>query len=188
VDSVTESLAVAASFDAANFANAPEGFMSLVNSKPIPEQEIKKMENEKPQTATIAEIKAACEGASSEFILAQIEAGATLAQAITAHAKVLHAKLIAEAEAHAKQIENAKKAHDAEMAELKAKYEKPGVKPVASGEKVEGESDDPITAYESKLTEAKKSLPADKAAAKVAKENPDLRAAYIDAMNAKRTR
>jgi ATP-dependent Clp endopeptidase proteolytic subunit ClpP len=189
VDSVTESLAVAASFDATNFANAPEGFMSLVNSKPIPKQETKKMENEKPQAATIAEIKAACEGATSEFIIAQIEAQATLAQAITAHAKALAAKLKAETEAHAKQIENAKIAHNQEIEALKAAQAKPGVKPVASGEKIEGEDSDPIAAYEGKLVEAKKSgLPADKAAAKVAKENPELRQAYIEAVNAKRVR
>lgn len=188
VDSVTESLAVAASFDATNFANAPEGFMSLVNSKPIPKQENKKMENEKPQAATIAEIKAACEGATSEFILAQVEANTTLAQAIAAHAKALQAKLLAEAEQHAKQIENAKKAHETEMAELKAKLEKPGVQAVASGQHIEGEDSDPITAYEGKLAEAKKTMPTDKAAAFVARNNPELRAAYIEAVNARRSR
>lgn len=190
VDSVTESLAVAASFDATNFANAPEGFMSLVNSKPIPKQEQKKMSDEnKVVAATAAEIRAACEGATSDFILNQIEAGATLAQAITAHAKVLHAKLVAEAEQHAKQIENAKKAHEQEMAEIKAKLEKPGVNPVASGQKVEGDDNsDPIAAYEGKLIEAKKTMEPAKAAAKVARENPELRLAYVEAVNARRTR
>ena len=188
VDSVTESLAVAASFDAANFANAPEGFMSLVNSKPIPKQEKPKMEDNKPQAATIADIKANCEGASSEFILNQIEAGATLAQVLVAHNKALVAKLQAETEAHAKQIENAKLAHNQEIEALKASAAKPGVKPVASGEKIEGDDSDPVAAYEGKLAEAKAKLPADKAAAKVAKENPELRAAYIEAINARRSR
>jgi ATP-dependent Clp protease protease subunit len=189
VDSVTESLAVAASFDAANFANAPEGFMSLVNSKPIPKQEQKTMSDEnKTVAATSAEIRAACEGASSDFILNQIEAGATLAQAITAHAKVLSAKLKSETELHAKQIADAKAAHDKEIADLKAAQAKPGVKPVASGGQVEGEDSDPITAYEGKLIEAKKTMPADKAAAFVARKNPELRAAYVEAVNARRTR
>lgn len=189
VDVVTDSLAVAASFEDSLVANAPEGFRQMLASanKPTPKQETNKMSEEnKTVAATSAEIRAACEGATSDFILNQIEAGATLAQAITAHAKVLHAKLLAETEAHAKQIENAKKAHETEMAELKAKLEKPGVKPVASGEHVEGDASDPIKAYEGKLIEAKKTMTADKAAAFVARNNPELRAAYIEAINAKR--
>ncbi len=146
------------------------------------------MENEKPQAATIADIKANCEGASSEFILAQIEAGATLAQAISAHAKALTAKLQAEKEAHAKQLENAKLAHNQEIEALKAAQAKPGVKPVASGEQVEGDDSNPIAAYEGKLIEAKKTMEPAKAAAKVARENPELRLAYIEAVNARRTR
>lgn len=143
-------------------------------------------EDHKTVAATAAELKANCKGASPEFILNQLEAGATLSQALVAHADAMNAKLEAEKEAHAKQIENAKKAHELEVAELKAKLERPGVKPVASGDKIEGDDSDPITAYEAKLIEAKKSLPADKAAAKVARENPELRAAYIEAINAKR--
>jgi ATP-dependent Clp endopeptidase proteolytic subunit ClpP len=188
VDSVTESLAVAASFDAANFANAPEGFMSLVNSKPIPVKETKKMDDNKPQPATIADIKANCEGASSEFILAQIEAGATLAQVLVAHNKALVAKLQSEKELHAKQIENAKTAHNQEIEALKAAAAKPGVKPVASGETIEGDDSDPVTAYEGKLIEAKKTMEPAKAAAFVARHNPELRLAYIEAVNARRTR
>ena len=189
IDSIANDQAIAAKFDSQLFAKAPDEFLALINKpEPLPKEKPKMSDENKVQPATIAEIKASCEGASSEFILAQVEAGATLAQAITAHAKVLHAKLVAEAEQHAKQIENAKKAHEVEMAELKAKLEKPGVKPVASGEQVEGDDSDPVTAYEAKLIEAKKSLPADKAAAKVARENPELRAAYIEAVNARRSR
>ncbi len=183
VDSVTESLAVAASFDATNFANAPEGFMSLVNSKPIPKTENKKMENEKPQAATIADIKANCEGASSEFILAQIEAGATLAQVLVAHGKVLAAKLQAEKEAHAKQLENAKTAHNLEIEALKAAQAKPGVKPVASGEKVEGDAD-PIAAWRDAVA-AEKKVTADpaKAVRNVIRRNPELHKSFIEASN-----
>ena len=191
VDRVTDTLAVAASFDESLVATAPEGFRQMLASanKTTPKKETPVMSEEsKPQPATIAEIKANCEGASSEFILAQVEANATLAQAVAAHAKALTAKLQAEKDAHAKQIADAKAAHDKEIADLKAAQSKPGVKPVASGGQVEGEDSDPITAYEGKLIEAKKTMPADKAAAFVARKNPELRAAYIEAVNARRTR
>jgi ATP-dependent Clp protease, protease subunit len=189
VDKVTDSLAVAASFDESLVANAPDGFRQMLASanKTIPEKETPNMSDEnKVHPATVAEIKANCEGATGDFIVTQIEANATLAQVLVAHNKALTAKLQAETEAHAKQIENAKLAHNQEIEALKAAQAKPGVKPVASGEKIEGEDIDPVAAYEAKLIEAKAKLPADKAAAKVAKENPELRAAYIEAINAKR--
>lgn len=186
IDSIANDQAIAAKFDSQLFAKAPDEFLALINN-PTLKQETKIMsEDNKPQAATIADIKANCEGASSEFILAQIEAGATLAQVLVAHNKALTAKLKAEVEAHAKQLENAKLAHNQEMEAAKAAATKPGVKPVASGEKVEGEDSDPVAAFEAKLVEAKKTLPADKAAAKVARDNPELRAAYIEAINAKR--
>ena len=48
-----------------------------------------------PKTATIAELKEACPGASKEFILDQLEAGATVHQAMKAHAKQLAADNVA---------------------------------------------------------------------------------------------
>lgn len=184
VDSVTDSLAVAASYDATNFANAPEGFMSLVNSKPIPKQETKPMaEDTKPQPATIAEIKANCEGASSEFIIAQIEAGATLAQALTAHTKSVVAKLKSEAEAHAKQIADAKAAHDLEIEALKAAQAKPGVKPVASGATTEGDAD-PIKAWKEALAIEKQTIrDPGKAVRNLIRTQPELHKNYLAACN-----
>lgn len=191
VDKVTDSLAVAASFDESLVANAPEGFRQMLASanKTIPKKETPKMSDEnKTVPATVAEIKAACEGASSDFILNQIEAGANLAQALTAHAKAMHAKLIAEQEKHAKNMADAKAAHDKDMEAAKASVAKPGVQAVASGQRVEGDDSDPVAAYEGKLAEAKAKLPADKAAALVARNNPELRAAYVEAINARRSR
>jgi ATP-dependent Clp protease, protease subunit len=191
VDVVTDSLAVAASFEDSLVANAPDGFRQMLASanKTPQKQETKIMSEElKPQAATIADIEAACEGASPDFVLAQVKAQATLAQAVSAYAKALTAKLKAEAETHAKNVADMKAAHDKDMEAAKAAAVKPGVKPVASGDKIEGDDSDPITAYEAKLAEAKAKLPADKAAAKVAKEFPEMRAAYVEAVNARRTR
>ena len=63
VDKITDSLAVAASFDESLVATAPEGFRQMLASanKTKLKQETKHMSDEpKPQSATITELKAWC--------------------------------------------------------------------------------------------------------------------------------
>jgi len=203
-DEILDQPAIAAHVDTNVFSRAPAAFkrMAKASAKATTAKEQVVMPEE-PKAASIGEIKASCEGVTSDFVLAQIEKNATLPQALTAWTAVQAAELKRikaeldemkkeeeEAAAKAKEEEEAKameeeKKKEEEAATAKAKL-KGGLNPIPSGQRVSNEGDDPISAYEGKLIEAKAKLPADKAAAKVAKEFPDLRAAYIEAINAKR--
>lgn len=98
-----------------------------------------------PQAATLAELKVCCPGASSDFLLAQIEAGATKEQAMQAHMKALQEAN--EAERNARE-EAEQRAADAEEKAAKAgetpATQQPAGKPrgnkppVASAEQADG--------------------------------------------------
>lgn len=130
---------------------------------------------EGPKPATLAELEAACDGASAEFVLAQLKAQATVAQAMGAWNKELLAKVA--------EKENA-------IAEMKAKQpevkEVPGVAPLEDGAKPRVADTDPITQWnamvDEKLAKCKSRAEAIKA---VSSEHPELHDAYIAAYNAK---
>ncbi len=137
-----------------------------------------------PKPATIAEIKAACDGASSDFVLAQVEAGATLEAAIKAHAKVLSEQLaVARADA-AKALEEASKAKASASVAAPAAAAKTGVKPIAqaSDESSQTSAREEWTAkVEAKVN---KGYPRDKACSQVNRENPGLRQRMVAEQNA----
>lgn len=101
--------------------------------------------------ATIKEIKAACKGADSEFVLGQLEAGATLTECMTAWMERQNAQL-AEARAAATEAEQ-KAAESAKAAEAAAK--KPGTKSLAeesAARTAGGEDLDAIDQYDGDAT------------------------------------
>lgn len=134
----------------------------------------------------IKQIKAACPGASSEFVLSQVESGATVTEALGAYAKVLaeqvaaqQAQLAEQAEAHAKAVEEAK-AEAAASAAANA-----GCKPLsATSEESVNYSGDPISDFNAKVVENMKSgLTRDQAIQRAAKQNPSLHVAFVLATN-----
>ena len=136
-----------------------------------------------PKPATIAEIKAACDGAGSDFVLAQVEAGATIETAIKAHNKVLAERLAAAEAAAAKAQEEAAKAKTVAAAQPVAPA-KVGVKPLA----VSAEDTGSTNAREEWLSKVEQKLgrghSRDKACSMVNKENPGLRERMLAEQNA----
>jgi signal peptide peptidase SppA len=132
-----------------------------------------------PKAATLTELKAACPGATPAFVLEQLEAQATVNQAAAAWMKLQQeeiGKLKQQNEELAKQ-----------QAEPPAK--KPGNKPIESTGKVpEGNQSvgDAIAEWDEAIaTHMKAGKSKAEAARQVVKENPELRAAYVEAYNAK---
>lgn len=140
---------------------------------------IKMSEEQKPQPATLAELKAAMPMADATFILSQLEKDATLQSALTAFA----AKQQAE-------IEEAKQA-TAKLAEENAKLAsgKTGVDPLPSGNSNPTPAD-AIVAWEEVVADTMKAKGCDKQRATMiaAKEHPELRQAMIEAYNQKNGR
>jgi len=125
-----------------------------------------------PKAATLAELKAGCFGADANFLVAQIEAGATLASAQTAWM-----------------------AHMAnENATLKTKLEankpaeRPGVDALGAGVGTSSEESGGLNAVDKWNAEFDSRLKAgmsrEQAKADIDKKHPTLRAAYVDAFNA----
>ena len=126
---------------------------------------------EAPQAASFHELKAALPDASAEFICKQLEIEATIDQAKDAYAETLKAALAAK---------------DEEISRLRA--QKPGVQPV-SAQPDAGTEDiaDPITRWnDSLLALVKQGVPKVRAITALAKEQPELHAAYIAAYNESR--
>jgi signal peptide peptidase SppA len=127
----------------------------------------------RPQAATYAEIKAGCPGADADFICKQLEANATLAQAQQAWMAEQNRRIdVAN--------ENAKQ----------AAVVKPGVQPIADGKgaATQAASGDSIAEWDAKVAElVKAGKPKHVATATVARKYPELRAAYVEAHNAKFT-
>ncbi len=126
--------------------------------------------------ATLHQIKAACIGADSAFILAQLEANATVDDARSNWMAEQNRQLLAAR---------------AEVAT--AKTTKPGVAPVTAGKPTAASAadpdTDPIAAWEAAIAvKVNAGMSRQKAIAKVAAEQPELHAEYIAAYNAKHGR
>lgn len=134
-----------------------------------------------PQAATLAELKAACAGAPADFVLAQLEASATTAQATAAWS----AKQLADARAEADRLTKA----NAELTtKLDAAAKAPaGVKPVSegAGDDVGGESTGDARAEWDAAIAAKMAtgMPRATAAQQLAHEKPELRERIVAAAN-----
>jgi signal peptide peptidase SppA len=145
------------------------------------EQTTQSAETEGPKAATLAELKAACTGADSDFLVSQMEANATAAQAQGAWIAELSRRQEAAEKKAADAEEKAKKAE--------AKSALPGV------ESLGGETDgqaafegDPISAWNEAVKIKMEGGIKDKRRAMqaVVHEQPDLHQAYIEAVNAGR--
>lgn len=145
-------------------------------------EETMSQEAQGPKPATIAEIKAACDGASSDFVLAQVEAGATIEAAIKAHNKVLAERLAAAEAAAAAAREEAAKAKSVAATQQTAPA-KVGLKPLA----VSAESAATTSAREEWLSKVQAKIDRgyarDKACSMVNKENPGLREQMLAELN-----
>ncbi len=189
VDEVVGEIKIAAKFDLNEYGyDAPAPLLALFDRKAAPNAPAAKKgatkmaDKETPdamQPATLEELKAACDGASPEFLLRQLEAKATQAQAM----KAWMVELKAQAEKAKSDAEAATKAKI--EAEEQAKVSKPGVQPL-NADAGKTTDEDPIAAWNALVAEkAKTSRSKPDAVIAAAKENPELRAAYVEAFNAR---
>lgn len=131
----------------------------------------------KPQAATIGELRQHLPKASSDFILSQVEKGATLTQAALAYASEADTQLAAQSQALA-----------TATATAKAAASKPGNVPHGE-QKIPGgnASVDPLSAWSEAIAAKQKlGLSQAKATAAVVKEQPELHSAYVAAINSRR--
>lgn len=134
-----------------------------------------------PKAATIAELKAACPGAPADWLLAQVESGATLAAAQTAF--IAH---------QAKQLDEAKSAAAKAGEDAKAKggaglgvdFGRARATPAAGGAVATEETGDPVADFNSEVAAAMAGgTPRFAAVQAVARKRPDLHKAYLLATN-----
>lgn len=130
--------------------------------------------------ATLAELKAACPGASNDFLVGQMEANATVAQATTAYMAHLTAQNAA----------LAKQAQENTIAATAAPVRKPGAEPVPAGaasSSSTANSGDAIAQFDDAVVQLMDDRKLTKAQAtqKVVHERPDLHQAYLAAWNKK---
>jgi len=149
-----------------------------------------------PKAASMAELKAACPGAPSDFLVEQAEKNATLAQAKDAYLAFQNAQIRARDEELAKLRAEQKPAgqpKSEDKSDAKAEDDKPakkpGVKPLESkaAEQAAGgaDGDGAVAVFEQRvkaLTDA--GVPRAKAAQKVLAEDDQLRQDYTAARNA----
>jgi hypothetical protein len=131
----------------------------------------------KPAAATAAELRAACPKASADFILAQIEAGATVASATTAY----NAELLKQLEAKDKQLADAAAAKPAEA------NRGPGVKPLPAATRVDASTDGSAAEQVEELVAAemkRTGKPKHEATRAVFAKNPELRQQLVAEHNA----
>jgi signal peptide peptidase SppA len=143
-------------------------------------RKISMSEDNKPKAATSAELRAACKGASSDFILEQLEKGATVQDALSAFVAEQSKQLTAANEAKAKaekELDEAKQTSTKKLGHDPLK-EKPKQ---AGGEETDA---DPLEQFE-KLVQRHMSggMARHAAVAKVCREHDDLRQAYVQAHN-----
>lgn len=136
---------------------------------------------EQPKAASLAELKANCPGAPSDWILAQIEAGATLQASQTAFIKHLSDEKVKADQKAAEAVANAGK-------------QKPGVEPVTGGssntahlqggQQPNAETGDPVADYDAAVR-AEMALGVSRLAASqaVERKNPRLTRDYLLATN-----
>ncbi len=138
-----------------------------------------------PKAATLKELQAACDGGGNDFLIAQIEAEATVEQASKQWMKAL----VSERDTAKTEAVEAKTEVDTLKAEAEEKPKAPepnGVAPLGnSGSGGEsGESGDPIANwYDAIAAEMKQGKTEPKAIHAVVTGNPELHAAYLEAYN-----
>lgn len=151
----------------------------------------KAMSNENPaapQAATLTELKAACEGASAEFLLGQLEAGATTQSAMKAWNAKLRADLAAQQQATAAAEEKAKQAETKASTAPTKPTEQLGVKPVTAAD-----DDEPSTSatdeWNAAVAAEKKAGKSNQQAVIAANQkHPGLREKMLAEVNADRRR
>jgi ATP-dependent Clp protease, protease subunit len=176
IDEIIDQPAVAANFDADRFGKVPEEFRLLLASanQPVPFlQELPPMADQ-PKAATVAEIKAACDGCEASFVVAQIEANATVEQVNAAWSKQLADQL----KAVKAELEAAKQAKPEPI------VAKQGLAPIPAGKQVET---DPVAEWKTALAAKVTLYNGDrvKAVQALNRENPELRLAYVAATNSR---
>lgn len=148
------------------------------------EERMQEKENTTPRPATAEEIEAACVGAGPEFVLSQVKAGATIADACRAFIAVL-AESVKAGIAQADAIR-------AEMETMKAGYEKRiaaiGLDPANHGASTPESEDKPAPCDEYQAIidrELKAGKSRRDAIAAATKERPDARESWIQKINSK---
>ena len=172
-------LQIAACASLEQYRNVPDALRGQANQEPEPIGEIEMANDPKaPTPATYADLAALCGEGETAFICAQMKANATIEQAGTAWTAHLKQQLdVARAEAATAK---------AEAEEARAKLTKPGVPPLGSAA---GKSDaaDPVAAFKNAVNEKiAAGMAKAKAMSMVVRENPELHAEYLAAVNARR--
>lgn len=137
-----------------------------------------------PKAATLAEIEAGCKGATSDFVLAQLKAGATIEAAKDAWIT----KLTADRDSASEAAKTARSEADQAKADAKAKEGKPGNEPiVGKGGKAAATNagGDPVADFDAAVVDCIKthSVSRRKAIAMVCNSDPELHRAFLDATN-----
>jgi ATP-dependent Clp endopeptidase proteolytic subunit ClpP len=154
--------------------NMPEKVAAFLNTnskikrkeKPIMSKE--KETRDEDRAATIKEIKAACPDADSEFILSQLEAENTLTQVQSNWLAEMKKRLDAQKE---------------EIEKLKAQKKRPGFPPVGH-DRPEDQPGNPIEAFQAAVRRwTSTGMKKPDAIAHLARTEPDLHEAYIEAYN-----
>jgi len=181
-DKISGKATVVAELKLDGFRNVPQAVKDFyAEARKRPDTEVPAMaeptKNE-PVPATLAELKANCEGAEASFLLEQLEAKATVTDAL----KAFNAKLKADADAARAEAVKAK----ATNPEPEAKA-KPGVEPLAEGKATEGvdcaEQIEELVAARMKVANCQRN----EAWGHVMAKRPDLRNALIESANAARS-
>jgi len=129
----------------------------------------------KPIAATIDDILACCPGADDSFVCEQLKRKVTLDQAQSAWMEEQNARL-----------EKAKRERDQIKQQAAAAKEKPGVEPVADVASSNSAFSNPQAEWNEAIEKkVQAGLSRQRAASIVAREQPDLRQAVIDAANSK---
>lgn len=143
-----------------------------------------------PQPATLAELKAACQGAGSDFLMAQLEANATASQAQAAWMRQLAADRDA-AQQKAEAADKARQEAETKLAEQTARPPKPGVQPLGGAKQGEEEGGgSAIQRWEDAVRQEMETTKCTRkvAAQRVAARDEPLRAAYVEEHNKTRRR
>ena len=175
-DRTVQGLQIAAIAPIACFSNVPEALTRQPQNEGVSPM-ADNAEPKAPAAATYAELKAACVGADAEFICAQMESAATVENAVKAWMGELTKRADAANTA----------ATEAKAEAEKVKAQKSGVEPLGSGSSPSTPPSDPVAEWRDAIKEkVAEGLSKGKAVAAVVRENPDLHAAYIEAVNANR--
>ncbi|MGO8691641.1 MAG: head maturation protease, ClpP-related [Thermoguttaceae bacterium] len=201
-DRTSGNLALAASFDPSRFTNCPDRFRA---ASPKPQSLTEPTMADTPKAATISELKAACPGATADFLMACLERGDTVPAAQTAWMKA-QADLLAATQADLAAVKQDCEDEDDDDDEEEEEEEEPGKKPgkKGKGKKAQGHQvpgvaagagkkarakkpiDDPVEAFNEAIRDEMKLRKLDRRAATrgVVRQCPDLHQAYLEATNA----